>query len=70
MPRSRRFSVAGVLALVLSVLPGLPALAQPVDESAAAMDARLAATTVTRVGPSYLYPAHGSTPGLVNPDIT
>jgi hypothetical protein len=34
------------------------------------MDARLAATTVTRVGPSYLYPAHGSTPGLVNPDIT
>jgi hypothetical protein len=34
------------------------------------MDARLEAAAVTRVGPSYLYPAHGSTPGLVNPDIT
>jgi hypothetical protein len=65
----RRFSVAGVLAL-LSVFPGLPAHGQPADESAAAMDARLAASTVTRVGPSYLYPAHATTPGLVNPDIT
>ena len=34
------------------------------------MNARLAAATVTRVGPSYLYPAHGSTPGLVTPGIT
>jgi len=48
--------VVGVLALVFSVLPGLPAHAQPADESAAAMDARLAAATVTRVGPSYLIP--------------
>jgi hypothetical protein len=52
------------------MLPGLPAHGQPADESAAAMDARLAAATVTRVGPSYLYPAHATTPGLVNPDIT
>jgi len=34
------------------------------------MDARLAAATVARVGPSYLYPAHATTPGLVNPAIT
>jgi hypothetical protein len=34
------------------------------------MDARLAAAAVTRVGPSYLYPAHATTPGLVNSDIT
>ena len=70
LARSRRFWVVGVLALVLSVLPGPPAHAQPADESAAAMNARLKAATVTRVGPSYLYPAHATTPGLVNPDIT
>lgn len=70
LTRSRRFSVAGVFVLVLSALPGFPAHGQPADESAAAMDARLAAATVTRVGPSYLYPDHATTPGLVNPDIT
>ena len=70
LARSRRFSVGWVLALTISVLPGLAAHGQPAGESAAAMDARLEAAAVTRVGPSYLYPAHGSTPGLVNPDIT
>ena len=34
------------------------------------MDARLAAATVTHVGPSYLYPVHATTSGFVNPDIT
>jgi hypothetical protein len=34
------------------------------------MNARLAAATITRVGPSYLYPAHKTAPGVVNPDIT
>jgi len=34
------------------------------------MNARLAAATVTHAGPSYLYPDHATTPGLVNPDIT
>ena len=34
------------------------------------MDARLAAAAVNRVGPSYLYPGHATTPGLVNPDIS
>ncbi len=34
------------------------------------MDARLAAAIVTHVGPSYLYPAHKTAPGVVNPDIT
>ncbi len=34
------------------------------------MNARLAAATVTRVGPSYLYPAHKTTPCVVNPDNT
>ena len=30
----------------------------------------VAASTVTRIGPSYLYPDHAATPGLVSPDIT
>jgi hypothetical protein len=69
--RCHRFSVTGVvLALVLSFLPSLAAHAQPADEPAEAMNARLAAATVTRVGPSYLYPQHATTPGLVNPDVT
>jgi len=34
------------------------------------MDARLATATVTRVGPSYLYPSHKTAPGVVSPDIT
>ncbi|HUM16161.1 MAG TPA: hypothetical protein VL086_10775 [Candidatus Nitrosotalea sp.] len=34
------------------------------------MDARLAGATVTRVGPSYLYPGHKTAPGVVNPEIT
>src|SRR5262249_47330618 len=44
--------------------------AQPADEPAAAMNARLAGATVKRVGPSYLYPNHAVAPGVVNPDIT
>jgi hypothetical protein len=70
MTGPRRFWLVAALALVLSVSPGLPAHGQPADESAAAMDARLAAATVTSVGPSYLYPDHAVTPGMVNPDIT
>jgi len=34
------------------------------------MDTRLAAASVIRVGPSYLYPAPATTPRLVNPDTT
>ncbi len=52
------------------MLLGFTAHGQPADESAAAMDARLAAAIVTHVGPSYLYPAHKTAPGVVNPDIT
>jgi hypothetical protein len=66
----RRFLVAGPLTLVLLGVPGFPSRAQPADDSADAMNARLAAATVSHVGPSYLYPAHATTPGLVNPDIT
>ncbi len=66
----RRFWLVAALALALLGRPGLPSHAQPADESPAAMDARLAATAVTRVGPSYLYPDHATTPGVVNPDIT
>src|ERR1700687_1091030 len=60
------------LALTLGVLGTLGSgpSAQPQDESAVAMDARLAAATVARVGPSYLYPDSKVTPGMVNPDIT
>jgi hypothetical protein len=70
MTHLRRFLITGTLTLLLLDSTGPCSHAQPVDEAADAMDARLAAATVTRVGPSYLYPAHGSTPGLVNPDIT
>src|ERR1700694_5675664 len=66
----RSFVVGFALALaVLGTLEPGPS-AQPQDESAAAMDARLAAATVARVGPSYLYPNPKVTPGMVNPDIT
>jgi hypothetical protein len=57
-----------VAAISLALLGSAPA--PPADESAEAMDARLAAAAVTRVGPSYLYPDHATTPGLVNPDVT
>jgi len=70
MAHPRRFVVAGILTLILLGLSGLPSHAQPADERADAINARLAGATVTRVGPSYLYPAHATTPGLVNPDIT
>jgi hypothetical protein len=70
MTYSGRFLVVVTLSLALLGLPGAAPRAQPADESAAAMDARLAAATVNRVGPSYLYPAHKTAPGLVNPDIT
>jgi hypothetical protein len=70
MTGPRRFWLVAALALILSVSPGLPAHGQPADESAAAMDARLAAATVTNIGPSYLYPDHAVTPGMVNPAIT
>jgi len=70
MTYSGRFLVVATLSLALLGLPGSPPRAQPADESAAAMDARLAAATITRVGPSYLYPAHKTAPGVVNPDIT
>ena len=69
---SRAVAGLGVRAapLVIALLwPGL-VHAQPADGTAEAMNARLAAAHVTRVGPSYLYPAHDPTPGLVNPDIT
>ena len=68
MTGPRRFWLVAALALLGR--PGLPSHAQPADESPAAMDARLAAAAVTRVGPSYLYPDHATTPGVVNPDIT
>ena len=65
-----RIVIGFTLALaVLGTLGPRPS-AQPQDESAVAMDARLAAATVARVGPSYLYPNPKVTPGLVNPDIT
>jgi hypothetical protein len=66
----RRFWLVAALALALLGRPGLPSHAQPADESADAMNARLAGATVNRVGPSYLYPPHATAPGLVNPDIT
>jgi len=62
-----------VARLVLALVVGWPAaaLAQPAaDESAQAMDARLAAAAVSHVGPSYLYPDNTPTPGVVNPAIT
>ena len=65
-----RFLVAGTLVLALLGSPGSPTRAQPAVETTAAMDARLAAATVSHAGPSYLYPDHRTTPGLVNPDIT
>ena len=67
----RRFLVATALSLALLGLPSLSLHAQPApDASAGAMNAQLAAEHVARVGPSYLYPAHTVTPGLVNQDIT
>ena len=61
--------VAGTLTVAL-LWPAAPTNAQPADESADAINARLAAAAVARVGPSYLYPDQAKTPGLVNPDIT
>ena len=66
----RSFVIGFALALTILGALGPGPSAQPQDESAAAMDARLAAATVARVGPSYLYPDPKLTPGLVNPDIT
>jgi hypothetical protein len=70
MSGPRRFWLVAALALALLGRTGLPSHAQPADESAEAMNARLAGATVNRVGPSYLYPDHATTPGVVNPDIT
>lgn len=70
MTYPRRFLLRGILTLALLGLPGSPLRAQPADETTAAMNARLAAATVTHTGPSYLYPDHATTPGLVNPGIT
>jgi len=70
MTGPRRFWLVAALALTLLGRTGLPSHAQPADESPAATDARLAAAAVTRVGPSYLYPDHATTPGVVNPDVT
>jgi hypothetical protein len=67
----RRFLIGTALSLALLGLPSLSLDAQPSpDASAGTMNAQLAAEHVARVGPSYLYPAHAVTPGLVNPDIT
>jgi hypothetical protein len=70
MTHLRRFLIAGTLTLLLLGLPGPCSHALPANETADAMNARLAAATVTRVGPSYLYPAHKTAPGVVNPEIT
>jgi len=70
MTGPRRFWLVATLALALLSRTGLPSHAQPADESAEAMNARLAGATVNRVGPSYLYPDHATTPGVVNPHIT
>jgi hypothetical protein len=70
LTRSHRFSVAGVLALAVSVLPSVSTHGQPADEGAAAMNARLAGAALNHVGPSYLYPKQATTPGLVNPNVT
>ena len=68
--RLRRILVATSLPLAVLGLPS-PSAPQPApDASAAAMNAQLATEHVARVGPSYLYPGHAVTPGLVNPDIT
>ena len=67
MTHPRLFLV--VVSLSLGLL-GSPSRAQPADETADAMNARLEAATVNRIGPSYLYPAHKPAPGAVNPDIT
>jgi len=70
-PRLRRSLVVATLVLGLVGPPRVPTQAQPVpDTSADAMDAQLAAEHVVPVGPSYLYPNHTATPGLVNPAIT
>jgi len=66
----RRIVIGFTLALAVLGTLGPGPSAQPQDESAVAMDARLAAATVPRVGPSYLYPTATLTPGMVNPDIT
>lgn len=70
MAHLRGLLIAWTLVLALLGAPASRSHAQPADESADAMNARLAAATLTRVGPSYLYPAHASASGLVNPDIT
>ena len=59
---SRRFWLVAAFALALLGRTGLPSHAQPADESADAMNARLAGATVNRVGPSYLYPPHATAP--------
>lgn len=70
MTYPRRFLAAGTFTLALLWLPGSPPGAQPADETVDAMNARLASATVDHVSPSYLYPKHATTPGLVNPDVT
>jgi hypothetical protein len=54
MIQLRQLLVAGTITLLLVGLPGSRSHAQPADETADAMNARLAAATVTRAGPSYL----------------
>jgi hypothetical protein len=63
--------LAGVtLGLILGAVPAPSAEAQPANETADAMNARLAGATVHRVGPSYLYPRHATTPGFVASNVT
>jgi hypothetical protein len=67
MTQLRRFLIAGTLTLLLLGLPGPCSHALPANETADAMNARLAAATVSRVGPSYLYSAHNTGPGCREP---
>src|SRR5882672_7607968 len=60
----RRCVIGFALALAILGTLGPGPSAQPQDESAAAMDARLAAARVARVGPTYLYPNPKLTPGM------
>lgn len=60
MTPPRRFLLAGSHALALLGLSGCAPRAQPADETAAVMNTRLAAATISHAGPSYLYPDHAT----------
>lgn len=62
--------VAVTLVLILGALPAPSAGAHPANETADAMNARLAGATVQRVRPSDLYPKHATTPGFVASNVT